>query len=73
MKLLSTKYELPIEYFHKGKVVYIGKIVVVRDGIRIGVFRPGVPQWLKDSLFMGESLSKILIDTEETSVADELQ
>lgn len=71
MKLPSTKYELPIEYFHNGKVVYLGKIVVVRYGVRVGVFRPGVPEWLKDSLFVDEGLTKIIIDAEETPV-DEL-
>lgn len=71
MRLLSTKYELPIEYYFDGKVIYLGKIVVVRDGVRIGVFRPGVPQWLKDSLFLGEGLSKVIVDVDELPADNE--
>lgn len=57
----GTKYELPIMLYERGgDIISVGKVVVLYDGRKIAVLKRSVPDTIRNELFHGLDLDKIV-------------
>jgi hypothetical protein len=67
----GTKYELPVMFHERGgEVRCLGKIVTLYDGRKIGVFKREVSREVREELFHGLDLDKVINEEDSSEIKE---
>lgn len=67
----GTKHEMELALYERGRgISVIGKIVTLYDGRKIAVLNRGVPRHIREELFHGLNLDKIINEEDSSEIKE---
>lgn len=67
----GTKREMALAYYERGVgITELGKVVTLYDGRKIAVLNAGVPDHIRNELFHGLNLDKIINEEDPTQIKE---